>query len=343
MMQRPPRREVNASHAAYIDAATGKLGSLAANARTGRLQLRKGLSYLAPVVGLTLASFLLYRAFRTLDLAEVQRALRSLTPGHLAAAAVLTMASFAALTGFDGAGVRYVGRRLSYRRIAFTSFLAMSIGHTLGLAALSSGAIRLRLYTAFGLTAAAVAQIIAMCAITVILGVSTLAGVSALASPRETARFLELSPAVTTAIGALLVSIGAGYLVMVAVTPPKWRIFGYRLRRPTFSVALQQLVVGTLDFLLVAGVLHQLLAAAGAEVDYMTVAMLYAVATIAAIVAHVPGGLGVTEAVVLSLLPSARVAGALLVFRLVYYLIPFVLGCVLLAAFELTRAGSDER
>lgn len=309
-----------------------------AGERRATARVPRVLSYVLPLAGLALAAFLIHRVVRDLDLAEIQRSLRSLTAGHLAAAIALTIASFAALTGFDAAGVRYIGHRLPYRRIAFTSFLAMSIGHTLGLAALSSGAIRLRLYTAFGLTAAAVAQIIMMCAITVVLGVSTLAGVSALTSPQEAARFLQLSPALTTALGALLLSVSAAYLLTVAVTPPQWQLFGYTLRRPAFSVALHQFVVGTLDFLLVAGVLHQLLAAAGAEASYATVAMLYAVATIAAIVAHVPGGLGVMEAVVLSLLPSARVAGALLIFRLVYYLIPFVLGCVLLAAFELSRA-----
>src|SRR3546814_20301383 len=60
-------------------------------------------------------------------------------------------------------------------------------------------------------------------------------------------------------------------------------------------------------------------------------------AIVAALISHVPGGLGVVEAVVLMLVAEAGVIGALVAFRVVYYLMPLVLGSLLFAASELAR------
>ena len=48
-----------------------------------------------------------------------------------------------------------------------------------------------------------------------------------------------------------------------------------------------------------------------------------------------PGGLGVTEFVVLSFLPSAETWGALIVFRIIYYVVPLALGGIVLGVSEL--------
>ena len=283
---------------------------------------------------MALAGWLIHRALRDLSFDEVQRALTELALGHVLLAIGLAVASFVTLTGSETLGVRSTGQRLPYPRIALTSFLALSIGHTLGLAALSSGAIRLRLYTTFGLSPAAVVQVIVMCAVTVLLGLATLAGISSVSNPPLSARVLHLTPSTTAILGWALLSFGAIYLLLVAVAPRVVHIRRHVLRLPSPRVALGQLVVGTLDCLLVAGVLHQMLSAAGAQITYLTVMIVYALATAAAIILHVPGGLGVIEAAVISVVPSAAVAGALVGFRLVYYLAPFVAGCAVFAAFE---------
>jgi uncharacterized membrane protein YbhN (UPF0104 family) len=292
---------------------------------------------LGPVFALAFAGWLIHRALREFSLEEIRAALRMLSPGHVALAVAFTAASYLSLTGFDALGVRYTHSALRYRRIAFTSFVALSLGHTLGFAALSSGTIRLRLYTGFGLSAGTVAQVIVMCAVTVLLGLCTVAGIGALLTPRLTADVLRLSFTATVLLGCALLSVGAIYLVLTAAMQRDLRVWGRTVRMPSFRLALAQLIVGTLDFLLVAAVLHQMLVAVGANIGYPTIATLYVVANAAAIITHVPGGLGVIEAVVLSLVPSPKVAGALLAFRVVYYLVPFIIGCVLFGGFELSR------
>ena len=112
----------------------------------------KRLQPLIAVAAFGIAAFLVYRALRQHSMSDILDSLRSISPGHLALGAALTAVSFLCLTGYDALAVRYTGRDLPYRKIALASFTALSIGHTLGLAALSSGAVRYRFYTSWGLS-----------------------------------------------------------------------------------------------------------------------------------------------------------------------------------------------
>jgi uncharacterized membrane protein YbhN (UPF0104 family) len=292
---------------------------------------------LGPVLVLALAALLIRRALSGFSLADIQRALRLLSPVHLALAGLLTVASHVMLTFSEALAMRYARRELPFRKVAFTSFVSIALGHTLGFGAVSSGAIRLRLYTSFGLDAGVVPHVIVSCGLTVLLGLSTVAGIGAIARPELSASALHLAPDTIVLLGCVLLAGALTYLTLTAVLPRELRVRGHALRVPTLRMALGQLVIGTTDCLLVAGVLHQTLAAASAGIDYASVLTLYSVANAAAIVTHVPGGLGVIEALVLATMPTAPVIGALIAFRAVYYLVPFIVGCVLFAGFELSR------
>src|SRR5690606_3417680 len=124
-----------------------------------------------------------------------------------------------------------------------------------------------------------------------------------------------------------------GYVVAAAVRERPICIRRFELPMPGWRLALGQVVVGCGDFLMVAAVLHQMILAS-ADVPYLPIAASYVTANAIGIATHVPGGLGVIEAVVLSLVPGAHVVGALIAFRALYYLVPFVLGCMALLAAE---------
>ena len=108
---------------------------------------------------------------------------------------------------------------------------------------------------------------------------------------------------------------------------------------PRFGLAVGQILVGSADTLLVSAVLHQMVSAA-ADVPYVAIATAYVAANAASVATHVPGGLGVVELVVISLVPGAHIVGALIGFRAVYYLLPFAIGCGALAVTELLRRRS---
>jgi uncharacterized membrane protein YbhN (UPF0104 family) len=297
------------------------------------------LRVLSAATVVSFAAWLAWRALRHYSLAEITSSLAAIGLADVATALALTAASFVCLSCNDALALRYAGRRLPYRRIALASFTSISIGHVIGLALLSSGALRYRFYRGWGLGRGDVARMLVFCGTTIAVGITGAAGIAALARPALVGDLFRVGTAHAVAAGmACLAAVGA-YLALAALARGSLRLRGFQLHMPPFALALGQVAVGTADQLLVAAALHRMLAAA-TDVGFVPVAAAYAAANAAAIVAHVPGGLGVIEAVVVSLLPGAQVLGAVLAFRAVYFLAPFPLGCAVLAATEVARRRS---
>ena len=283
-----------------------------------------------------LAAFLVYRALQQHSMNEIVASLSAISLRHFALGAAFTAGSFFCLTWSDTLAVRYTGSDLPYPKIALASFASLSIGHTLGLAALSSGAVRYRFYTGWGLSPGDVGRIILFCGMTVVVGLATGGGLASLIRPALVADVFQIAPAATVGVGALLLLLVLVYLGLAAFVHRPIRIRHFQLPVPRLRLALGQVAVGTTDVLLVSAVLHQMLAAS-TEIGFFPVAATYVTANVAAIITHVPGGLGVIEAVVLSLVPGANVIGALVAFRALYYLVPFAIGCVVLGIAEVVR------
>lgn len=281
-----------------------------------------------------LATLLVYRALRGYSVEEIVASIDAITTRHIALGAMFTVGSFLSLSGFDALAVRYTRKALPYPKILLVSFTSLSIGHVLGLAALSSGAVRYRFYTRWGLSRGDVGRIIVFCGVTVALGIMTSAGLAGASRSALVAELFRVSPALVVAIAVALLAVVVAYIAAAAWYHRPLRIRRFELPVPSLPLALGQVAVGTTDFLMVSAVLHQMLSAS-ADVPYVPIAAAYVTANAAGIAAHVPGGIGVIEAVVLSLVPGANVVGALVAFRVVYYLVPFGLGAAAFGAAEL--------
>lgn len=291
-----------------------------------------------------LAAFLLYRTLSRYSLDQLVAAVAAVPAPRLLGAIGFAAASYLSLTGFDYLALHYVGRPLPYRRAALASFTALSLGHNIGLAALSSGAVRYRFYSRWGLSAGEVARIVLFCGITVGLGLLVLGGAALLLRSGLAMEITGLTRPVVAAMGIGCLTLPAAYLILSAFVGKPLRIGRWSLDMPPFRLALGQVLIGSVNFAFVAACLHQALAAV-AEVAYLGVASVYVIANATALVSHVPGGLGVIESVVMYLLPQNNLIGPLLVFRFVYFLVPLVLGGILLAAtelFERRRSGFYE-
>ncbi|WP_246248849.1 lysylphosphatidylglycerol synthase domain-containing protein [Chelativorans alearense] len=295
---------------------------------------RRYLGYTAAVAAVALAGFLLYRTLSRYDWAELVSAVAAVSFDRLLIAICFAAASYLSLTGFDFLALRYAGHPLSYRRAALASFTSLSIGHNIGLAALSSGALRYRFYSRWGLGAGDVAKVILFCALTVALGLSILGGVALLFHPDLAVQVMGVPRGSVYFVGAACLVWPALYLFLTATIKHPLRFRGRSLALPSLRLALGQAIIGSVNFAFVAAALHQAIAALQ-DVPYLAVASVYVTANVATLVTHAPGGLGVVESVVLFLLPHAKLIGAVLVFRFVYFLLPLVLGSVLLVSSEL--------
>jgi uncharacterized membrane protein YbhN (UPF0104 family) len=294
-------------------------------------------SWIGAIVALTilaLAGFLLARTLGRYDLEEVGSALRQIGARQLAGAAAFAAASYLALTAIDAMAVRYAGARLPYRHVAFASFIALSLGHSLGFAALSSGAVRFRFYRRWGLGVGEIARVILFCGLTVTLGYALLGGIVLTTSADWLGALIGAPPGGLRLAGVLALAIPVLFLCAVYLGRPI-RLRSVIIAPPPPHLAIGQILIGCLDVALVTAVLHQCL---GGEValPYAKVLAVYIAAAVAGMLAHAPGGLGVVEAVTLALLPGADTIAGLLAFRAVYYLVPLALGGAALAAFELS-------
>lgn len=265
--------------------------------------------------------------------ADIEDAIAAMPPLRIARAAAFAAASYFCLTWFDWIALRCVGKPLPWRQAALASFTSLSIGHNVGFAGLSSGAVRYRFYARWGLTLEDVARLVIYCGITVALGLVTVAALSLLFNPSLVAKATGVSEAIAQVTGLSLLALPAAYLGL-ACFEATLSVFRWKVRFPPRALALAQLAAGSLNYLCIAACLHALLNDKG-SIAYLDAAGAYVLANTGVVASHVPGGVGVLESIVLSLLPGAAVLAALLMFRVVYYLAPLALGLALLALSEI--------
>jgi uncharacterized membrane protein YbhN (UPF0104 family) len=285
------------------------------------------------------ACWLVYRALSQYSWEEIRASLAEIPPTDFALALAFAACSYCCLTFFDFLALRYVGKPLSYPRTALASFTSLSIGHNVGVAALSSGAVRYRFYSRWGLTTEDIAKLIMFCGVTVGLGLVTLAGLCLVLFPGTAGRVAGLGAAASTLLGAGCLMVGAAYLALAFFVRGEVKVRSWRFALPVPRLAILQIIVGTTNFAFVAACLYQLL---GGGAGYMETTAAYVVGNLTALVSHVPGGLGVLEATIRFLLASSATIGALVAFRAVYFFIPLPLGLVCLVTSEaLLGPGSE--
>ncbi|MBC7504158.1 MAG: UPF0104 family protein [Sandarakinorhabdus sp.] len=269
-------------------------------------------------------------------LAEVMRDVRD-TPTHLIIGAVLaTAASYVVLVGYDWLATRHLGYELSWPTLAAASFASFTMSHTLGVTVLTGGTVRYRIYTRVGVRAADIAMIILLCGWTFWLGIVAVAGLGLVISPDLATPFKGLAPSAERWAGAILLAGTLSYLALATLWRREFGLLGYRFHIPDGRETIWQIIIGAIDLAFAGGALYLLLPELGSP-GILTFWTIYAVAMVVGALSHSPGGLGVFEGVILLLMPLAPKAGvlaALVMFRLIYTYIPFLLGLVVIAVLE---------
>lgn len=272
------------------------------------------------------AGWLLVRQLRDIEWPAVVAGLRAFTPATLAVAAALAFASHALYASVELIGRHLTQHTLPRRRVLLIG--AVSYAFNLNLGSLVGGvAARLRLYTNAGLGLTRATQLIGISVVTNWLGYAALAGVLLTWRPPVLPQDWGLGAAELRWLGPALVALALAYLVACAVAPGRqWSWRGHVLVTPSARVAVLQLGVSMLNWATIATLVWWILQR---PVDWPSVAMVFLVAAVAGVLVHVPAGLGVLEAVFLALLshrvPAAQLLAGLIVYRVVYYLVPLAI------------------
>lgn len=273
-------------------------------------------------------------------------AMRAMPLDRIVVAAAFTLLSYAILIAYDALSLAYVRQPMSRARTGFASFIAYGLSQTLGFPAFTGGAVRYRLWRGWGLSAPDAARAAAFAGVIFTIGVMLVTGASLVLEPAKVLRQLGMSAGPPRTAGALLLAaVGAFVLLSVVRGGTTMRVGRWSVPVPHARLALTQLVVAAGDWTAAALVLYALLALpvphdpASAGLGFFAFTGAFIIAQTAGQLSHVPGGLGVFDALMVVLLrpflPPDRIFGALIVYRAIYYLAPFVLALVMLSAHQL--------
>jgi phosphatidylglycerol lysyltransferase len=300
-------------------------------------------------LGLTLVLFgvallVCWRLVSNIDLPSLHGALLAIPLPSIAGAIAATVAGFIILLGYEWSASRFAGVKLPGKTLALGGFTAFAIGNAVGLSMLSGGSVRYRLYARQGLSALEVAQMTFFASLSLGTALPPLAAVAALSNPSAASTALGISSSLVIGLSiAILLFYAVGLMLLsrrrLAEQPsPDSHLFelGRRtLRLPTLKLSILQLVITALDVMAAATVLYLLLPEAPPLGAFMLV---YLLALAAGVLSHVPGGVGVFEAILLAAfadkIGTAPLAAALLLYRIIYVLLPLVVACLTLLFIE---------
>jgi glycosyltransferase 2 family protein len=273
------------------------------------------------------------------QLTDITQALANVSRRQLWMAAAFTCVSYACLSLYDAFALRGLGLRVGLPTSMLGSFTSYAVSFTLGFPVVTAGAVRYGVYAPYGLRGSEIARVTLVAGITFWLGMALVLGAMLPWAAGDLARVARSHPWVMQLLGGAMLAGLVVYLIFVTGGRRSVAIRGWTLPLPGLRLTLVQLVLGVVDVCAGAAVLYLLLPS-GHGLAYETFLAVYVFAAIVGIASHAPGGLGAFEATMLIAIkqvPSGQLLGALLLFRLIYYIAPFLIALAMLGLYEILR------
>ena len=254
----------------------------------------------------------------------------------LALALLATLGGYLCLVGYDWSALRYIGKPLPLPITITGGLMAYAFGNTIGLSAVSGGAVRYRIYSGLGLDAYDVAAVSTFAAVSYGMAATVIGLGAVVLYPDLMGALAPLPPHLMRWGAVACILVLTLPLIVAGARDSSLRLGRFTIRAPSPSVLLGQALFSFGDIVFASLTLYLLLP--NGEVGFLPFLGIFATATMAGILSHVPGGVGVFETVVLAALPATipveTAAAGLLLFRLIYFIVPFVLALMVLALYE---------
>lgn len=271
--------------------------------------------------------WLLHHEFRNIHLQDVEASFEALPWQAVALSLGFTLLNYAVMIGYDWLAVHLIDHVLKFRQVAIVSFLYYSFSNTLG-SVFGGTPIRVRLYASWGMSSPEIVRMILLIAAAFWMGLFTLGGTLFLFTPFEIPARFNLPLTTSRPLGVILLGTVGMFFVLcwVRQRPLHWMKINFQ--PPPLRIALAQTFVSATDFMCASAALYVLLPK-DAQISFLPFTAIFILAIIVSLVSHVPGGLGVLELVVVTMLPFSNSHGllaSLLAYRVIYYLLPLTVG-----------------
>ena len=296
------------------------------------------LGIILSVVIIAVAAVVLYRKLHNINVSKVLTAMATVEYRDVAISAMFVAAGYFTLTFYDLFALRTIGRKdVPYRIAALAGFTSYSVGHNVGASVFTGGAVRYRIYSAWGLDAIEVAKICFLAGLTFWLGNMTVLGFGFAYHPQAASDIDQLPLWLNRTLGLAALAGLVGYIAWVWSTP---RVIGrqnWQVQLPNGPLTLLQIAIGIVDLSCCAAAMY-VLVPNEPHMQFVDIAVIFITATLLGFASHSPGGLGVFDAAMLIALwefDAEELLAGLLIFRLLYYVTPFALALVVLGIREL--------
>lgn len=287
---------------------------------------------------IVIAAFVLYRILRGIALHEVVAALRRTPLSTILLAGLLVACGYLTLTFYDLFALRTIGKyHVPYRIAALAGFTSYSVGHNVGVTVLTGGAVRYRIYSTWGLTLIDVAKICFVAGLTFWLGNATVLGLGIAIAPAAASSIDQLPAWFNRIAACATLLMLAAYVAWVWHKP---RVIGrddWEVTLPGGPLTLVQILIGIADLACCSLAMFVLLPDEP-HIAFATIAVIFVTATLLGFASAAPGGLGVFDAAMFVALwqyDRENLLAGLLLFRLLYYVVPFAVALTILGIREL--------
>ncbi|MBI5894818.1 MAG: UPF0104 family protein [Desulfobacterales bacterium] len=174
---------------------------------------------------LMLALFLLalwsvYRQLHGYRWHDLLAQFRQMPRGQVGMALLLTLVSYLVMTAYDLLALKYIRHPLPYAKTALASGLGYAFSNNVGFSMLAGASIRYRIYSAWGLSAIEITEVVLFCSVSLWLGFLALSGIVFLIEPLALPQAMHLPFATVRPLGALLLLMLLAYAALT-----RWDIF----------------------------------------------------------------------------------------------------------------------
>ena len=295
---------------------------------------------------IAIAAYVLYNILLGIEVKEVGQALVTTDPRNILIAALLVAGGYFTLTFYDLFALRTIGRDdVPYRVAALAGFTSYSIGHNIGASVFTGGAVRYRIYSAWGLDAIEVAKLCFIAGLTFWLGNATVLGLGIAYVPEAASAINQLPVWFNRLLAIVTLIILALYVVWVWTGQRLVGRDGWQVALPGGPLTLLQIGIGIIDLSFCAFAMYMLMPDEP-HIGFVTLAVVFVSATLLGFASHAPGGIGVFDAAMLVALwqyDKEDLLAGLLLFRLLYYIIPFALSLLILGVREIVLGVKASR
>ena len=300
--------------------------------------MKKKLKKLTPFISIVFFAFalwFLHQELQEYQLSDIMGQLSAIPNYYILFSLLLSFLSYLLLTGYDALGVHYIGEDLEAGKIVRAGYVGYAFSHNIGLALITGGSIRYRIYSAWGFSGLQVTQIVAFSAFTLWIGFCSVAGLALIFATPNLPSDVAMPFVSLRVLGAILLIMVVGYIIACAKFKEEISFKSWSFRFPDLTLSLKQVAIASVDWLLMASVLFVLLP--DIQINFFSFVGVFMLAQIAGLFSQVPGGLGVFESVMLvyltNFMPGSKVLGILVVYRIIYYIIP-LLGALIVLGYQ---------